>query len=64
MDSDFIGITERDVKLYSSRSDQLNRNSVRGRDTVDVKRKAALSTHASIEALTDRLGMLLFDILI
>ena len=52
VDSDVIGISERDVEH--------NRNNVRGRETVDVKRKAAWSTHAAIKALADRLGMPLF----
>ena len=56
-DSDVVGVAERDVEKYWSRSDQLNRNKVRGRDTVDVKRKAALCTRAAVEALADRLGM-------
>ena len=56
-DSSFTGISERDVELCWSRTDQLNRNNMRGENYVDVKYKAALSTHAAIEALADRLGM-------
>ena len=63
-DSEFTGISERDVELCWSRTDQLNRNSMRGENYVDVKHKAALSTYAAIEALADRLGMLLLNILI
>ena len=62
--SDFIGIDERAVEMAWSRTDQLNRNKHRGNDYVDVKRKAALSTHAAIEALADRLGMYLFNFIV
>ena len=62
--SDFVGITENEIELYWSRSDQLNRNKQRVRDYVDVHRKVTLSTHAAIERLADRLGMLLFNFLI
>ena len=58
--SDFMGIDEKAVELAWSRTDQLNRNKTRGDNYPDVKRKAALSTHAAIEALADRLGMFYF----
>ena len=64
MASDFTGIDEKHVELLWSRTDQLNRNKSRANDYVDVKRKAALSTHAAIEALADRIGMYPFNVLI
>ena len=62
-DSDVVGVTEHDVELCWSRSDLLRRNEVSGKLAVDVRRNAALSTHAAIEALADRLDML-FNVLI
>ena len=64
MDSDFTGVDITEVELCWSRTDQLNRNKHRANDYVDVKRKAALSTHAAIEALADRLGMYLFNFIV